>query len=143
MLEAFGIPFGTVAQLLIVIFSGGTFAAVLTYVVRNRAITVGAEETLRTHFGAELKRLAEEAERAAQRQLKCEDREEQLRKRVRDLEKSNAAQGEEIKGLKRQIARYSSDRLMILEDRLCPTDKAPEAVKSARRVKAITERDDK
>lgn len=143
MLEIFGIPFGSISSLLITIFSGGTFAAVLTYVVRNRAITVGAEETLRTHFGAELKRLAEEAERAAERQLRCEEREEQLRDRVRELEKSDEAKGREIDGLKRQIARYSSDKLMILEDRGCPSDAAPEAVKSAKRVKTITEGSDK
>jgi hypothetical protein len=143
MLEILGFEVGTLSQALTALFSGGIFAAVLSFVVRNRQISVNAEQVLRTHFGEELKRLAEEAERAAQRQLKCEDREEQLRKRVRDLEKSNAAQGEEIKGLKRQIARYSSDRLLVLEDRGCPSDAAPEAVKSARRVKTILEGGDK
>jgi hypothetical protein len=45
----------------------------------------------------------------------------------------------ELTGLKRQISAYSADKLQILEERGCPSDRAPEAVKSAERVKRITE----
>jgi hypothetical protein len=46
---------------------------------------------------------------------------------------------EELKGLHRQIANYSADRLIIMEHSGAqPSEKAPEASASARRVKDIT-----
>lgn len=81
---------------------------------------------LRDHYAAELQRYIEEIDRISTRQLACEGREEKLRGRVRHLE-------DEVAGLHRQIARYSSDSLLILEDK----DRAPEATASAERVKDI------
>jgi predicted RNase H-like nuclease (RuvC/YqgF family) len=138
MLEIAGLQLGTFFQFLAAMFSGGTFAAVLAFYVRNRQISVNAEATLRTHFGAELTRLAGEVERGLERQLKCEAREESLRKRVRDLEASDIEKQREIEGLKRQIAQYSANKLLELEGNGRPSQKAPDAAASAPRVQEIT-----
>lgn len=64
------------------------------------------------------------------RHKECEDARHELRKELTDMHS-------ELAGLKRQIARYSSDKAILLED-----DKAPMAQASAERVKNIIKEQD-
>jgi BMFP domain-containing protein YqiC len=80
--------------------------------IRERQVTVEAdkveadiEQKVREHLSAELSRLADEVEKAKQRQLQCETREERLRQRVHKLE-------DEVTGLHRVIAFNSSTLLL-------------------------------
>lgn len=115
MIEMYGTNLGTVFQLLTTLFSGGILAAILTFLVKWRALSIGAEQTLRTHFGEELKRLTQQ---------------------VHDCEKDKRLLWEEIAGLKRQIVERSVDELLILEGHR-PSEAAPHAAASAPRVKRI------
>lgn len=132
MIELFGVSLGTFFQLLTAIFSGGILGVLATFYVRNRKLTLDAAAVLRVHYADELERLARRADESDQRHEECE-----LSKR--DLRKELDALHDELRGMKRQIAEYSADKLLLLEDRGCPSDVAPHAVASARRVKDITE----
>jgi septal ring factor EnvC (AmiA/AmiB activator) len=88
---------------------------------------------IRDHYAEELKRKTDEIERVEQRQHACEAREQALRERVRELE-------DELAGIKRAIAQYSADRMIVLEDRpRPPSETTPDAAASAPRVKRIVE----
>lgn len=131
MLEVFGIEIGTISQALSAVFSGGIFAAILTFLVRWRRLSIDAEQMLRTHFGEELERLSNAAIESDRRHEECEDAKRGLRAELDEMH-------EEMRGLKRQISQYSADKLIILEERGCPSDKAPHSVESARRVRGMT-----
>lgn len=83
--------------------------------IRERQVDVEAEKIeadieakVRDHLATELKRLGDEVEKAKQRQLACEDREEKLRRRVHKLE-------DEVTGLHRVIA-FNSSTLILGSD---------------------------
>lgn len=95
--------------------------------VALRKISSSEAGDIRDHYAAEVKRYSEEMDRVVARQLACEQREQALRERVMTLE-------EDIRGLHRQIARYSSDQLVVLEE-----GNAPAAAASAERVRKIVE----
>lgn len=95
MIEAFGLNLGTISQILTTVFSGGIFAAILTFLVKWRALSIGAEQVLRTHFGAELARLTQQ---------------------VHDCEEDKKNLWEEIIGLKRMMAQNSQSTAQLLGD---------------------------
>lgn len=130
MFELFGVNWGTPLQFITAVFSGGIFGVLATFYVRNRKITVNAEETLRTHFGEELKRLAESAKESDRRHNECEAAKSELR---RELDKMH----EEIIGLRAQIRSQAVDRVLLLEERCAQP--SPAVADAARRVKNITE----
>lgn len=66
-----------------------------------------------------------------ERHAECERDRKILRDEIHDLQ-------DMVRGFRRQLAQYSTDRLMELEG-LCPSDKAPEAAASAERVRRIVE----
>lgn len=125
MIEVFGTQIGTIAQVVTMIFGGGIFGVMVTSYVKNKEVTKNAEHHLRTHFGNELSRLAQQVR-------DCEADKTMMRREIN-------AMHDEISGLKRQISNYSADRMIVMEGRHCPSDIAPEAAASARRVKDITE----
>ncbi len=130
MIEAFGVQWGTALQLLTTIFSGGLLAAVLTFMVRNRQISINAEEVLRTHFGAELARLKANAIESDGRHEECEKAKRQLRREL-DL------MHDEIRGLRDQIRTQASDRVIALER--SGAEPSDHVADSAYRVKRIVE----
>jgi dsDNA-specific endonuclease/ATPase MutS2 len=122
---------GTLAAL----FSGATLIGVLTFITRWRGQSIGSEEKLREDMGRELGALRKqllELERhyrdmlreSDRRHEECQTDRTRLQERVRHLEN-------EVNGLHRQIARYSSERVLEL-DNDCPSAKV---VAAARRVK--------
>lgn len=119
MIEAFGVGLGTVFQLLTTIFSGGIFAVLTTFYVRNRKLSLDAEATLRTHFGDELKRLTSQ---------------------VHDCEADKRRMWDEINALKDQLRQYSADRVIALGEPGAAM--APHAAASAPRVKMIVDKHD-
>jgi sugar-specific transcriptional regulator TrmB len=66
---------------------------------------------------------------AESRQRACEEREQELRKRVADLE-------DEVTGLKRQVARYSAEQVVLLEKDEHPSE---DVLSAAERVIRHTE----
>jgi predicted RNase H-like nuclease (RuvC/YqgF family) len=127
MVEFLGIQLGTVAQVVTMVFGGGIFGVMITGYVSNRKITKDAEAMLRTHFGDELKRLSEKAKESDDRHDKCEREKRDLREEMEEMHN-------EIRGLHRKLTEKSTDSLLILEDRGCPSDKAPHAVAAAKRL---------
>lgn len=109
MIEAFGLQWGTLFQLLTTVFSGGIFAAILTFIVSNRRISVDAAGQLRKHFSEELDRMAQRMNEAEDRQRSCEGREEQLRCRVRKLE-------DDLEGVYRTLVASSAEKVIELGD---------------------------
>ncbi len=140
---------GTLPQWLAAIFSGSVLAAVLTFITRWRGQSIGSDEKLRDHYAQEVARLSEKlVGQTATFREQMQTMENHYRQLLQDSdERHEACQQDrdklrleinemhaEIAGLKRQIARYSSDNLVVLEG----SDlKAPEATKSAKRVKRI------
>jgi hypothetical protein len=102
VIEFFGISWGTPFQFLTVILSGGLLAAVLTFVVNNRKISVDAASQLRSHFSKEL-------ERVTKRQHDCEEREGMLRERVRELE-------DYLTGIYRMLVERSAEDVLAMGD---------------------------
>jgi hypothetical protein len=102
VIEFFGISWGTPFQFLTVILSGGLLAAVLTFVVNNRKISVDAASQLRSHFSKEL-------ERVTKRQHDCEEREGMLRERVRELE-------DYLTGIYRMLVERSAEDVLAIGD---------------------------
>lgn len=153
----------TLAQWLIALFSGGTFAAVLTFVIKWRGQTIDKDETLREHYAkldteirdhyakqvAELRaeRAADSAEYAkVEKHLRdmCADsdrRHEECEANRRAMRKEMDGMHDEIRGLKRQIPEASANKLLVMEGSPGPkpSDTAPDAAASAVRVKRITE----
>lgn len=117
--------FNMLLNIATVVFTGGVFGVLLRHRYGMRGLANAEAADIRNHY-------AEELERVIARQHACEEREQELRKRVSELE-------DELAGIKRQIARYSSEQLLILDDERPPSDRAPDAVASAGRVKRITE----
>ena len=93
MIEFLGIAWGTPFQALGAFFSGGIFAAILTFLVKWRALSIGAEQVLRTHFGSELARLTQQ---------------------VHDCEEDKKALWLEIAGLRREIAQNSQSTAQLI-----------------------------
>lgn len=122
MIEAFGVGLGTFFQLLTTVFSGGIFAAILTFFVKWRGMSLTAEATLRTHFGDELKRLAQNVH-------DCEEDKRLMRAEINALH-------DEVRGLTDQLRMYSTDRLLRLEASTArPSETAPHAVAAAQRLR--------
>jgi hypothetical protein len=138
VVEFLGIQLGTFAQVLTMLFSGGIFGVLASFYLKNRALTIDAAKVLREHYAAELKRLTDHAIESDKRHEECESAKRQLRI---ELDKMH----DELEGLHRQIARYSSDNLMILESssKPKPSEIAPDAVDSAPRVRKIVGRGEK
>jgi uncharacterized coiled-coil DUF342 family protein len=149
----------TLPQWLIALFSGGTFAAVLGFLIRWRGQTLSSEEQIRKHFADEGRALREKLNRqdehliAVEKHLRemvhasdrradeSDRRHEECEAARQELRQELAAMHDEIAGLKRQIAHYSANQLVILQDRH-PSDAAPEAAASAERVQKITNGDE-
>jgi hypothetical protein len=84
---------------------------------------------IRDHYAQELDRLAARVDASDRLHEECVREREELRRELREVH-------DELAGIKRQIARYSADALMILDDRTeIPRKVAPDATASAPRVK--------
>lgn len=139
MIEAFGVQWGTLFQLLTTLFSAGIFGVIATFYVNNRKLTLDAAKVLREHYAIELERLNTRANDSDDRHERCEADKRLLRRELDDMHQERADDRAEINGLKIQISRYSANKLMILEgSNTRPSDVAPEAVASAPRVIGYT-----
>jgi phage shock protein A len=125
-----------------VLFGGGILGVILAHKRGMIGLSNADKADIRDHYDSELTRLAEQLAAAEarhestedrlsarlataeDRQRACENRERELRKRVADLE-------DEVTGLKRQVARYSAEQVVLLEKDEHPSG---EVVDAARRV---------
>lgn len=136
------------------ILGAGGLGIILKYRLGTKKLDLDSEEAIRDHYAKEVARLTEKLESETQgfratmrdmeehyrRMLSDSDRRHEECQRDREaLRQEVSNMHDEIRGLKRQIARYSADALVILEDRGCPSDAAPHAASSAARVKRKTE----
>lgn len=103
---------------------------------------LGNENTadIRQHYAAEVAALRTrivEVEAHYRSMLKeSEERNEECRKEREEDRNIIRGLKDELEGIKRQISRYSADKLMILEDSCALVNNAPESRTAARRVKA-------
>lgn len=140
----------TLPQWLTALFTGG---GLFWFIIQWRGQSMSSEEQIRDHYAKEVKILRDRVDakdeqfvrierhwrtmlqEEERRHEECRQDREALRDRVTTLEN-------ELTGVKRQIADYSSDRLMVLEGATGggtkPSDVAPHAAASAPRVKHIT-----
>ena len=156
MLAAFINPdiAGTLPQWIAALSGAGIFAALLRFGLGWRGQTLGSDENIRTHYAEEIKRLTSKLderheeyrqemqsleshyramiEDSDRRHEECQVDREKLRREMNDMH-------DEIAGLKRQIARYSADRMVLLGD----DPYSPEARKSAPRVRRIVDKEEK
>jgi chromosome segregation ATPase len=130
---------GTLPQWL----SAGAFVTfvgiLLRFEIQKRRVKLDDQTDIRTHYSQEVAALRArivEVEAHYRRMLEDVDAAHEECKRDRD-ELRNQVKGlkDELEGIKRQIARYSTDQLLILEDRCSMLGNAPEASKSAHRSK--------
>jgi chromosome segregation ATPase len=130
-----------------VLFGGGILGVILAHKRGMIGLSNADKADIRDHYDKELTRLAEalaaseirhisaEGHLAARladaesRQRACEEREQELRKRVADLE-------DEVTGLKRQVARYSAEQVVLLEKDEHPSE---DVLSAAERVIRHTE----
>jgi biopolymer transport protein ExbB/TolQ len=144
---------GTLAQWLIALFSGATFAAVLKFTLGWRGQSLDTDEKIRDHYSKEVLRLTarlddlnkvfrdemQSMEEHYRKMLDASDhRHEECQKDRDSMRQEMIEMHEEIAGLKRQIAQYSSNRLLVLENGSRPSSVAPDATKSASRVQRVT-----
>lgn len=138
----------SLAAILAAIFSGSGLVAILTFVTRWRGMSIDSEAQLRADLAKELgvmrqhmrdleahyRSMLEDSDR---RHEECQLDRDKLRDRLAESDRRVQHLEDEITGLKRQIAQYSANRLTELEGK--PSERAPEATKSAPRVRRITE----
>jgi hypothetical protein len=108
-----GLDIGTVAGWITALSSLGIFASLGTLTVAwwRRGVSLKglsdtAEGKLRDHY-------AEELERVVKRQHDCEEREEALRKRVRDVENL-------LEGVYRMLVQNSAEKVLEMGDTVPP-----------------------
>lgn len=127
------------AQLVTALCTAGTFGAVLTFVIRWRGQTLGAEKNIRDHYAEEVERLRTalgNIEEHYRRMLDDSDRRHAECQRDRDdLRKEVTRLQEEVRGLRDQIREYSADKLLRLESMPRPSERAPHATAAAHRLK--------
>jgi hypothetical protein len=116
-----GIHWGTGFQFLTTLFSGGAFSVLFALYLRNRKMTLDAEDLLRGHFGKELTRMAARLD-------ECEKARAELRREINGMH-------QEINGLHAKLREKSTDNLLILEDARPPSERAPSSLAAARRLK--------
>jgi len=145
--------FNALLNFLAVILSGGALAVVLTYRYRMRKLEVDKEasdrtadtleiENLRTalrelekHYRDMLKQADDRHAEADARHRLCQQRAEDMAEEVRVLRG-------EVAGLHRQIVELSTDRLVHLTEKGCPSDVAPYSVESIERVRKLISDDE-
>lgn len=132
------------------ITSGGVVALLVTLVKRGvqmRGLENADVADIRTHWATELKALRDRQDSADRRDAEreksyaaalklAEERWQESSARHAECEEQRSKLFDELAGLKRQIAQYSANRLLILEDGP-PGASAPDAMASAKRVKDI------
>jgi len=129
----------TPAQIITAIFSGGTFAAVLGFVIKWRGQSLSSEEQIRDHYAGEVARLAnrlddkDEAYRKLEGHLRemlaesdrmhaeCLRDRDALNRRVKELEVN-------VRGLEDNLRQASASKVVALDP-----PQAPEATKAAKR----------
>lgn len=151
MLAIFPSPsgIGTIPQWLTALFSAGVLGALLKFGLKWRGQTLDSDEKIRDHYAKEVARLTSKLDEQTrgfredirsledhyrkqladsdQRHEECQKDRDELRLELRNMH-------EEIAGLKAQIRRYSTDRLLVLEDdRLI--QQAPKSLASAKRIR--------
>jgi chromosome segregation ATPase len=123
MVEFGGVTIGTIAQIITMIFSGGIFGGMITYLlgkgrlkVDTAKIEIDAEALLRTHFAETLKTMDERLKASDERAETCDkerrelrDEADKLRKRVRHVE-------DEMTGLYRMMIQESADKVLAMGD---------------------------
>lgn len=141
---------GTLPQWIAAAASAGIFGALLKFGLGWRSQTLNEDENLRKHYAEELQRLTKKLDEKSgdfsakmqvmedhyrkllddsdRRHDECQKDRDNLRREMNDMH-------DEIAGLKRQIARYSADRVVLLGE----DNYAPEAKRSAQRVRKIVD----
>jgi hypothetical protein len=126
---------GTIPQWLTALGIGSFFVALLRRDVQVRGLRNADTADIRDHYADELKALRDRLDIADKRYLEAmklaDSRWEESNRRHEECVKEREDLRDELTGLKRQIIRYSSGKLTILEE-------APESRKAAERVRKIT-----
>lgn len=159
-----GVPqWGTVPQWIAAVSATGILAALLKFGTNWRGQSLTSEEAIRDHYAKEVARLTKKLDdQTREFRSDMNGMEEHYRKMLAGSDKQHeecqkdrvlmredneklrlemAEMHDEIRGLKRQIVRYSSEAVLVLENGSPPSATAPEAVKSAPRAKKATEQD--
>ena len=149
---------GTLPQWIAALFSAGIFGAILKFGLGWRGQTLDSDEKIRDHYAKEVARLTDQLnqkslawteqiqgleahyrkmlEESDRRHEECQIDREALRKELNDMHA-------ELTGLKRQIARYSTDKLLVMDDESGgPSATAPSSVAAARRSKRLRDEGD-
>lgn len=118
----------------------GFLGLFLRYLSTSNRLSNENTADIRQHYAAEVAALRTrivEVEAHYRSMLKeSEERNEECRKEREEDRNIIRGLKDELEGIKRQISRYSADKLMILEDSCALVDNAPESRAAARRVKA-------
>lgn len=134
MIHIFGYPIGNLAQVIMAVSGTGLLGVLLPFLLGYRKVSLDAEGLLRTHFAETLKELQDKLDKAderieasAKRQRDCEDREQSLRKRVRELE-------DHLEGVYRMLVQTNSEKVIEMGDETFP----PHIVELAKRTQAYS-----
>lgn len=131
---------GTIPQWITAAGVSGVIMAYWRRGIQLRGLQNAERGDVRDHLAQEVERLTKRVDEQDKRYNDYQkEADRRWREAIENHEQCVAERNQlraEIEGLKRQIARYSADQLMILEDRNCPS---PAVSDAARRVRKHTD----
>jgi hypothetical protein len=123
---------GTIPQWLTALGIGSFLIALLRRDVQVRGLRNTDQADIRDHYAQEVAALRDQLLTMEQHYRNML---EQSDKRHDECEVARSQMRAELDGLKRQMAAASADRLLVLEERTCPSDVAPHSTAAAKRIK--------